>query len=297
MRRGEEQPTCVQTDPRKGERDWEKHTHCAGPRRGCVVPPPRAFLPSPSWAWGPGRLGPLAPAPRAVYLDYVITVANDPGPGRRGQVSATGAVPGIPPAPAAPGPSSRAARDRARRDRPLPRGRPGRAARRPGLRLLSRVRAAGATGRRRLSPARFDRARVPADGGPNVVAPVAALAANPEATHGPGHDRRRRVHTLLQSYVAVGDYARARSAPGRAAARDRVGPAPPRRVERGRADRRRRAAARPRRAFGPDRPRAPASVVVDYPYVGQAMRATRRDDRSTSGSRATRARTAPASCA
>ncbi len=105
----------------------------------------------------------------------------------------------------------------------------------------------------------------------NVVAPLAALAADPFApTRGPLTIGGDEFATLLRSYVAIGDYG------------VRVLPAVPGKLPAIVWGRRRMGASSDAelmdvverlllahaQEFGPDRPRVPYSVVVDYPYEG-----------------------------
>ncbi len=110
--------------------------------------------------------------------------------------------------------------------------------------------------------------------GQSVVAPLAALAADPEAPHkGPIAIGGDEFMTLLQSYVAVGDYG------------VRVLPAVEDKLPAIVWGRRRLGAASEGELievvhrlllahvaeFGPDRPSVPYSVVVDYPYSGHGF--------------------------
>ena len=219
--------------------------------------------------------GPLSPAPRAMYLDYEITVAADPAQGADVEVSATGAVPRgfrllLPP---------QGRRRELRTIQPgeivryhapapvAPHSGPGFACWR-GFELLAQP--AG------VLPARIDSIglafRLPA--GTTVVAPVAALAADPEApARGTVDIDRDEFDTLLESYIALGDYA------------VRVLPATPGRLppivwgRRGIGETTEsellelvgRLLGAHVDALGPDRVDVPLSVVVSYPYEGHGF--------------------------
>lgn len=110
--------------------------------------------------------------------------------------------------------------------------------------------------------------------GQSVVAPLAALARDPEAPHhGPITISGDEFNTLLQSYVAVGDYGvRVLPAvPGKVPAivwgRRRLGGA----SEGELIEVVRNLLAAHVAQFGPDRPNQPYSVVVDYPYNGHGF--------------------------
>jgi hypothetical protein len=105
----------------------------------------------------------------------------------------------------------------------------------------------------------------------NVVAPLAALAADPYApTRGPLTISGEEFVTLLRSYIAIGDYGvRVLPAvPGKLPAivwgRRRLGAA----SEAELVDVVERLLLAHAQAFGPDRPGTPYSVIVDHPYEG-----------------------------
>jgi hypothetical protein len=218
---------------------------------------------------------PLAPGARAVRLDYVITVAADPGAGAEVEVTATGAVPKgfrlvLPPQ----------GRRRAMHDivagQPIryrahapesPHSGPGFACWR-GFELLAQP--AG------VQPARLDSIGLTfhLPEGVTVVAPLAHLAADPQApTRGALAIDRAEFDTLLESYVAVGDYD------------VRVLPAVPDRLptivwgRRGIGETTEiellalvaKLLGAHVDTFGPDRLEIPLSVVVSYPYEGHGF--------------------------
>jgi predicted metalloprotease with PDZ domain len=127
-----------------------------------------------------------------------------------------------------------------------------------------------------LQPSRLDSItlefRLPA--GQAVVAPLAILARDPDAPgRGPIALRREEFDTLLESYVALGDY-RVRVVPGVA---DRLPPSVWGRRGLGATSEAEllelveRLLAAHVDAFGPDRVEEPLSVVVDYPYAGHGF--------------------------
>jgi len=219
--------------------------------------------------------GPLAPAHRAVRLDYVITVAADPGQGAEVEVTASGAVPKgfrllLPPQGRRRELHAVEPGEVVRYHAPAPvdpHSGPGFACWR-GFELLAQP--AGAL------PARIDSIALTfhLPEGTTVVAPLAALAADPGApARGPVAIDRRAFDTLLESYLALGDYdvRVLPEVPGRLPAivwgrrgigettegelLDLVG-----RVLEAHVD-----------ALGPDRVDTPLSVVVSYPYEGHGF--------------------------
>ncbi len=219
--------------------------------------------------------GPLAPNPKTVRLDYLILVDTDPGQGAMVEVVATGNVPRgfrlvLPPE----GPR-RAMHTvvagqviRYRAIAPVaPHSGSGFACWR-GFELLAQP--AG------VLPARIDSIaltfRLPP--GTTVVAPLVELAADPEApSRGPVVIDRPAFDTLLESYVALGDYS------------VRVLPAVPERLPTIVWGRRGigvmtetellalvgRLLGAHVDALGPDRLDVPLSVVVSYPYEGHGF--------------------------
>jgi hypothetical protein len=110
--------------------------------------------------------------------------------------------------------------------------------------------------------------------GQELIAPLAALAADPEAARrGPIAIGGDEFITLLQSYVAVGDYgvrvlpAVDNRLPPIVWGRRRLGAA----SEGELIDAVQRLLLAHVAQFGPDRPRVPYSVVVDYPYSGHGF--------------------------
>jgi predicted metalloprotease with PDZ domain len=219
----------------------------------------------------------VLPKPRGLRLHYTIAIATDAGRGARITVQAT-RNPGalrmlLPPngprrllKPLVKGPAedSRPALAYKVSAPPEPHGGPGFACYR-GFELLAQP--AGVE----LSHADSIQLEFRLSEDQNVVAPLAALAANPEAPHrGPITIGGDEFTTLLQSYVAVGDYG------------VRVLPAVEAKLPAIVWGRRRLGASSEGELievvqqlllahvaqFGPDRPAIPYSVVVDYPYVG-----------------------------
>ncbi|MEP7027020.1 MAG: PDZ domain-containing protein [Candidatus Eisenbacteria bacterium] len=112
------------------------------------------------------------------------------------------------------------------------------------------------------------------EAGQSVVAPLAALAADPLAPHrGPITIGGDEFMTLLQSYIALGDYGVRvlPGVPGRLPpivwGRRRIGGA----SEGELIDVVQRLLTAHVEQFGPDRPTLPYSVVVDYPYEGHGF--------------------------
>ncbi len=224
---------------------------------------------------GPFGCGPLAPGRRTVRLDYVITVAADPGAGAEVEVTATGAVPRgfrlvLPPQGRRRAMHTVAAGEALRYRAPAPvepHSGPGFACWR-GFELLAQ-------------PAGEQSAQIDTIAltfhlpeGVAVVAPLARLAADPAAPdRGPVLIDHPEFDTLLESYVAIGDYDL------------RVLPAVPERLptivwgrrgigettESELLDLVGRVLAAHVDAFGPDRLEVPLSVIVSYPYTGHGF--------------------------
>ena len=230
--------------------------------------------------------GRVLPGSHGLRLHYVIAIAEDAGHGAR--VTVEIARQAAAPAAAAQGPAPRARAaatgPRARaRTRPLslnyrvvapesPHGGVGFACYR-GFELLAQP--AGVD----LSPADTIDARVPPARGPGAgrAARRARGRSRCAARRGPIAIGGDEFMTLLQSYVAVGDYGvRVLPAVDNRLPADRVGPPPARRRERGRADRRRAApAARARRAV---RAGPPARALLGrrrLPVLGPRLRGQR----------------------
>ncbi len=219
--------------------------------------------------------GPLAPARQSVRLDYVITVPADPGAGAEVEVTATGAVPKgfrlvLPPQGRRREMHSIVAGQSVRYHAVAPvepHSGPGFACWR-GFELLAQP--AGE------QPAQLDSITLTfhLPEGVTVVAPLAQLAADPAApTRGPVVIDHPEFDTLLESYVAVGDYdvrvlpAVSERLPPIVWGRRGIGETTESellalvgRVLEAHVD-----------ALGPDRLEVPLSVVVSYPYTGHGF--------------------------
>ena len=257
----------------------------ARPEHGPAWPPPLRTLVALALVAviGPG-CPTLSGGGRPARLHYVITVDPDAGRGATVVVTASGDVPSgfrvlLPPQgrrrelhPLAVAPKGEVAVPgtsvRYRVGAPVePHSGPGFACYR-GFELLAQP--AG------VQPARLDSITLEfrlADG-EAVVAPLALLASDPgAATRGPIVIAREEFDTLLESYVALGDYRvrvvagepgrlppivwgrRGLGATSEAELLALVGQLLSAHVD----------------AFGPDRPETPLSVVVDYPYTGHGF--------------------------
>ena len=253
-------------------------------RSSAWLPPPRTWIALALAAILATGCDMLSGTSRPARLHYVISVAPDPGQGAMVVVTASGSLPHgfrllLPP------------QGRRRELHPLIVPRKNEVAV-PGTSVRYRVFAPGSPhsgpgfacyrGFELLAqpagvqPAKFDSITLEFQlpDGDTVVAPLALLVANPEAPlHGPLALRRDEFDTLLESYVAIGDY-RVRAlegVPGRlppilwgkrgigatseGKLLELVGKLLEAHVD----------------AFGPDRLDMPLSVVVDYPYVGHGF--------------------------